>query len=113
MRTDTVSAFNYGSTLKKSLGYGQAQQLMLSAGWIAVRNFAYVLNAMLLDIVGRNLFMSKATKKKTNDRCRTTVMDRRWRQVLMSTLLRSDLSTFELGAVHYQVAAYSYLHSSS
>ncbi|KAL4875014.1 general substrate transporter [Aspergillus karnatakaensis] len=56
--TGTLVINNYGPTLYASLGYGPANTLLLSAGWITEGLFANVLNAFLLDRVGRKWLMT-------------------------------------------------------
>ncbi|RAH54477.1 sugar transporter family protein [Aspergillus piperis CBS 112811] len=56
--TGTLVINNYGPTLYSSLGYGSADTLLLSAGWITEGLFANMLNAYLLDRVGRKWLMT-------------------------------------------------------
>ena len=56
--TGTLVINNYGPTLYSSLGYGSADTLLLSAGWITEGLFANMLNAFLLDRVGRKWLMT-------------------------------------------------------
>lgn len=51
--TGTLVINNYGPTLYASLGYGSGDTLLLSAGWITEGLFGNILNAFLLDRVGR------------------------------------------------------------
>ncbi|KAL4912322.1 general substrate transporter [Aspergillus aurantiobrunneus] len=55
--TGTLVINNYGPTLYASLGYGTANTLLLSACWITEGLFANMLNAYLLDRVGRKWLM--------------------------------------------------------
>ncbi|KAK4962430.1 hypothetical protein LTR10_000056 [Elasticomyces elasticus] len=56
--TGTLVINNYGPTLYGSLGYAPADRLLLTAGWITEGLFANVLNAILLDRVGRKWLMT-------------------------------------------------------
>ncbi|KAI1610532.1 MFS transporter [Exophiala viscosa] len=51
--TGTLVINNYGPTLYKALGYGTVPQLLLSAAWITVCPFGNLINALLVDKVGR------------------------------------------------------------
>ncbi|OKL56107.1 hypothetical protein UA08_08684 [Talaromyces atroroseus] len=55
--TGTTVINNYGPTLYASLGYGAADQLILSGGWLVLGLVANVANAILLDRVGRRWLM--------------------------------------------------------
>ncbi|KAL5334412.1 general substrate transporter [Aspergillus crustosus] len=56
--TGTLVINNYGPSLYASLGYGPADTLLLSGGWITEGLIANVLNAYLLDRVGRRWLMA-------------------------------------------------------
>lgn len=56
--TGTLVINNYGPTLYENLGYGPANRILLSAGWITEGLFANMLNAFLLDRVGRKWLMT-------------------------------------------------------
>ncbi|KAL2823394.1 general substrate transporter [Aspergillus cavernicola] len=56
--TGTLVINNSGPTLYASLGYGDGDTLLLSAGWITEGLFANMLNAFLLDRVGRKWLMT-------------------------------------------------------
>lgn len=53
---------DYGPSLYKSLGFGTVQQLLIQAGWITVCPFGNLINAFLVDRVGRvNMICKFAT----------------------------------------------------
>ncbi|KAK5676907.1 hypothetical protein LTS10_010671 [Elasticomyces elasticus] len=56
--TGTLVINNYGPTLYGSLGYAPADRLLLTVGWITEGLLANVLNAILLDRVGRKWLMT-------------------------------------------------------
>lgn len=55
--TGTLVINNYGPSLYKTLGYGDADTLIITGGWITEGLFANILNAYLLDRVGRKWLM--------------------------------------------------------
>jgi sugar porter (SP) family MFS transporter len=56
--TGTLVVANYGPSLYASIGYGPSDRLLLSCGWITEGLLANVLNAVLLDRVGRKWLMT-------------------------------------------------------
>ncbi|KAJ9149484.1 Sugar transporter family protein [Pleurostoma richardsiae] len=55
--TGTQVINNYGPMLYSKLGYGSRDQLLLQAGWISWGPIGNLINAVLLDIVGRKAIM--------------------------------------------------------
>jgi len=51
--TATLVINNYGPSLYSKLGYGTVQQLLIQGGWITVCPFGNLLNALIVDRVGR------------------------------------------------------------
>ncbi|KAH7020461.1 sugar transporter family protein [Ilyonectria destructans] len=51
--TGTMIIINYGPSLYALLGYGQAETLMITAGWITLGFPCNIINANLLDVIGR------------------------------------------------------------
>lgn len=56
--TGTTVINNYGPTLYSSLGHGPAASLALSAGWLTEGLVCNIVNAILLDYVGRKWLMT-------------------------------------------------------
>ena len=56
--TGSLVINNYGPSLYKTLGYGDADTLIITGGWITEGLLANVLNAYLLDRVGRKWLMT-------------------------------------------------------
>ncbi|KAL4899073.1 hypothetical protein BDW74DRAFT_189545 [Aspergillus multicolor] len=56
--TGTMVINNYGPTLYKSLGHGASASLALSAGWVTEGVVCNMINALLLDRVGRKWLMT-------------------------------------------------------
>ena len=56
--TGTLVVANYGPSIYASLGYGPSQRLLISCGWITEGLFANVINAFLLDRVGRRWLLT-------------------------------------------------------
>lgn len=49
---------DYGPMLYQSLGFGTVQQLLIQAGWISVCPFGNLINALLVDRLGRTRMLS-------------------------------------------------------